>query len=163
MVTTASDNTQGAEPGAARGREKHRGWLVIGVLLLVATVVGVLSYWRFIVSDRHLRADIARMERRGASIGVEQCIDEVVRWAGRCKAMKSLCDAEAPRLADVCLAARDRSAYCAQLGDRHRETSFGFKECQARKVTRKTKKACATAYRAIANHCDHLNKTAAAK
>lgn len=146
--------TMSTEQPVTEERRRSNSWkIVVAVLFALSTVIGVLAYWRFIVSDRFLREDLEKMARVGRSLSVEQCVDATVAWAGTCRAMKSLCDATGPQLMRTCLAARDRSDYCNHLGDRAKETHFGFKECKARKVTRKTKKACAAAYRAIASHC----------
>lgn len=148
-MTTSTEH-----PGTEVERRRSGSWkIVVAVLFALSIVIGVVAYWRFIVSDRFLRDDLEQMAQRGRSLSVEQCVDATVEWAGSCRAMKSLCDATGPQLMRTCLAARDRSEYCDSLGDRARETRFGFKECKARKVTRKTKKACAAAYRAIASHC----------
>lgn len=140
----------------APGGRKNNGRLVIGLLLLLSAVVGVVAYWRFIVSDRYLRADLNRLSTRGKRLSVEGCVDATVTWASRCQAMKSLCDATGPEMMTRCLAANDRTAYCARLGRTGADTHFGFKECKARHVNRKTKSACADAYRAIATYCDGL-------
>jgi hypothetical protein len=137
-------------------KRRHNGVLVVGVLLVLATAIGVLAYWRFTVSEGYLRLDLDQVYADGSRLSVEQCVDETLRWGGHCKAMKSLCDASAPRIMHACLMARDRRATCEELGDSIRDTHFGFKECKARGVTRKNKKTCASAYRAIAGHCTHL-------
>jgi hypothetical protein len=134
-------------------RRKSRHVPVVVGLMVFATAVGVLAYWRFIVSDRYLRHDIAAMALAGRSLTVEQCVDRTVSWASSCRAMKSLCVATGPHLMRTCLAARERDAYCAKLGTRGEDTHFGFKECEARGVDRKNKKTCAAAYRAIVTHC----------
>ncbi len=127
---------------------------VIVVLMTVATAMGVLAFWRFSESDRFLSHVIVEMESVGKSASTEQCVDEVVKHAATCEAMKSLCDASAPRWMEACLQGQDRTAYCGTLGDKPKATSFGFTACRDRHVDRRTKKACAAAYRSIATHCD---------
>lgn len=138
------------------GARKNRAWLVVSVLFALSVVIGVVAYWRFIASDRYLRADLKRLAAQGKQLTVEGCVDATLAWGRSCKAMKSLCDATAPEMMGKCLAARDRSSYCRRLGTTGHDTHFGFKECKARGVDRKSKKTCATAYRAIATHCDRL-------
>lgn len=135
-------------------KRRHRGWLVVGILLALSVVVGVVAYSRFIRSDRHLRTDLERLAAEGKELSVEGCVDATIRWSTRCEAMKSLCDATTPQIMARCLGARDRSKYCRSLGESGRDTRFGYKECKARGVNRKTKKTCAIAYRAIRSHCD---------
>lgn len=148
-----------SEPSASTPRpyqrKHHNAKSVLLCIFGLALIIGCLGYWRFIVSDRFLRDDVLSMQKQGKTLSVEGCVDAVVLWASRCRAMKSLCDATAPRMMDVCLAAGNRSAYCRKLGQSGNDTHFGFEECRARKVKRKTKKACASAYRAIANHCEY--------
>lgn len=140
---------------SAKGeRRRHRGWLVVGILFALSVAVGILAYSRFITSDRRLRADLGRLAAEGRKLSVEGCVDATIRWSTRCAAMKSLCDATTPQMMARCLGARDRTEYCRSLGDAGRDTHFGFKECKARGVNRKTKKTCAIAYRAIRSHCD---------
>lgn len=141
-------------------KKRHNGFRVLAVVMLLAALIGVMAYWRFIVSDRHLRADLEAMAERGAQLTAEQCVDATLSWAAGCQAMKSLCDASAQLIAHRCLDGRDRSTYCAGLGEAIYDTKFGYKECQARGVTRTTKKTCAAAYRAIAAHCHKLRKGA---
>lgn len=131
---------------------------VIVVLMTVATAMGVLAFWRFSESDRFLSHVMGEMEGVGKSASAEQCVDEVVKRAATCEAMKSLCDASAPRWMGACLRGQDRAAYCSRLGDKPKATSFGFKACKDRHVDRRTKSACASAYRSIAAHCDSIAK-----
>lgn len=134
---------------------KNRAWLVVSILFGLSVAIGLVAYWRFIVSDKYLRADLHRLGEQGKKLDVEGCVDATLEWARHCKAMKSLCDATTPEMMGKCLAARDRSAYCKKLGDTGKDTHYGYKECKARGVTRKTKKTCSIAYRAIVTHCEN--------
>lgn len=139
-------------------RGSRNALLVIATLLAVSSSIGVFAFWRFSTSDRYLGDVLHQMEAQGASASVEECVDRVVEQAAACQAMKSLCDASAPRWMDACLKARDRADYCAELGDAPKSTHFGFKECKDRMVDRRTKKACGSAYRSIASHCESLGR-----
>lgn len=138
------------------GARKNRAWLVVAILFGLSVAIGVVAYWRFIVSDRYLRDDLRRLADQGKQLTVEGCVDATLAWGRSCKAMKSLCDATTPEMMGKCLAARNRESYCRRLGTTGHDTRFGFKECKARGVDRKSKKTCAIAYRAIADHCDRL-------
>lgn len=90
----------------------------------------------------------------------EACISLVVDWALACPGLGTWCDAEAPRQVHACMASRDRSAYCRELGDRGGSTDFGVAQCTAmregvegRAVLKSHKKFCAAGYRAIADYC----------
>lgn len=137
-------------------QKQHNGLIVVAVLFLVAVTIGVLAYWRFVVSDRYLQQDAATLHQRGGTLTLEGCVDAVMAWTGRCRAMKSLCDATTPRMIHACLKGADRRQACKALGDRSQDTRLGFKECQDRGVDRRSKKLCAMAYRAIATHCRSL-------
>jgi hypothetical protein len=139
---------------AQPSQPKSRWKLVVLGLFAFSTLVGVVSYWRFIVSDRYLRQDIVSMAKAGKSLTVEQCVTRTVSWASTCRAMKSLCVSTSPHLMKTCLVAQDRRGYCDKLGVRGQDTHFGYHECKARKVDRQHKKICAAAYRAIASYCE---------
>jgi hypothetical protein len=126
--------------------------------MTVSTVIGVIAFWRFAVSDEFLARVRVNMEEKGKVSTPEQCVDEVVRHAATCEAMKSMCEATAPQWMEACLHGRDRTSYCASLGDATMSTSFGFAACKERHVDRRTKKACASAYRSIAAHCQSLTR-----
>jgi len=130
---------------------------VVVALLTVATAMGVVAFWRFSESDKFLSHVMVEMENAGKTSSPEQCVDEVVKHASTCEAMKSLCDSSAPRWMEACLRGQDRVGYCSTLGDTPKATSFGFKACKDRQVDRRTKGACASAYRAIAAHCESVS------
>lgn len=135
---------------------KSRWKLVVLSLFTFSTLVGVVSYWRFIVSDRYLRQDIVTMAKAGKSLTVEQCVTKTLSWSASCRAMKSLCVSTSPHLMTTCLAAQDRRGYCGKLGARGQDTHFGYDECKARNVDHHNKKICAGAYRAIASYCEKM-------
>lgn len=144
-------------------RQRHKGSdqgrsakALVASLVAAATLIGVVAFWRFSTSERFLSGVMVEVRDKGKTATPEQCVDEVVRQAAKCEAMKSLCDASAPRWMNACLRGTDRSAYCASLGSAPRATSFGYEACKRREVDRRTKKACASAYRAIAAHCSSL-------
>jgi len=91
-------------PASHAGRWK----LVVASLLIISSAIGVVAYWRFIVSDRYLREDITKMATAGQGLSVEQCVDATLAWARRCRAMQSLCVATGPHLMTTCLIARGR-------------------------------------------------------
>ena len=128
------------------------------LLLSLSTLLGAVAYWRFTVSERFLTRSFVVLERRGRTLTVEKCVDEVLRWGTRCEAMKSLCDASVPRQLEACLAGSDRSAYCRSIGQRYMATEFGVPECRARGILHRgrEKTNCALSYRAIAAYCARL-------
>ena len=139
------------------GREQtRRGRIALGLvggLLVLSLGFGLLGWRNFHRASDHLEAVKARLARQGRGLDAQGCIGAVLAWRKRCAVTKSLCDAFAPRVMRSCLAARDRSAYCRTLTKLPGTTHFGYRDCQRRGVTRKTKKACAAAFRMLHIHC----------
>lgn len=127
--------------------------------MISAVIIGTLAYRNFVISKNHLEAAEKSLTVMGTDRSVEQCVDAVVEWAGKCEAMKSLCDANGPRMMFACLAGQDRMDYCKALGDEAEDRHFGFQNCMDRKVTRVTKKACGAAYGSIGSWCKNLMKS----
>jgi hypothetical protein len=138
----------------------HGAGKVLALLFGLATLLGVIAYWRFTRSDRYLQRTLKAIVQRGPSLSPEQCVDEVLVWSRRCQAMKSLCDASVPRMMEGCLWGADRRPFCGRLGDRVMATQFGFAECRARGRDRRDK-TCALAYRTLADHCVRLSRSVA--
>ncbi|MCZ7587010.1 MAG: hypothetical protein M5R36_28715 [Deltaproteobacteria bacterium] len=74
-------------------------------------------------------------------------------WRRTCSAMSTECDASVDRLVRACLGAKDRRAYCRDLGDRSSSTHFGYQECVPYEKDRPLKKACALGFRVIDRFC----------
>lgn len=144
-------DTSGA-PDARRG-PRHRGALIALGAVVALAGVGVFLVHRYEASEVAIAAALNEMKQRGQSLEPEGCVDETLAWNARCTAMKSLCDASVPRVMLACLGAKDRSEYCANLGDRSSDTGFGYAECKARGLQRSAKKMCALTYRAIDGFC----------
>jgi hypothetical protein len=128
---------------------------VVAALLAIASLLGVLAFYRYSQSERALVAELTAMAKRAASLDVDGCVSETLAWNKRCEAMKTLCDASVPRMMETCLRGADRSSRCRALGDRVMATQYGVAECKARGRTRRDK-PCALSYRAIASHCDRI-------
>lgn len=97
------------------------------------------------------------------ALSVDDCVEETVRWTMECPGIASWCLAEVPVVAERCLASRDRTAYCEEVGDEVMSTRFGFHACEdlragmddddEKYAKRANKKYCAATYRAVAEHC----------
>ncbi len=153
MKHSSVDPSEKSEPISSQSSKKHNGYFVIFGLLIFASFLGLYAYYQYNVSEKHLIKTLAEIREKGKSLTYEQCVQEILDWAPHCAAMKSLCDASAPRLMEGCLSARDRAQECASLGDSTRDTHFGFKECKARNLSRSLGKTCGNAYRAMDTHC----------
>ena len=151
---------------AAEGVERRSsGARVILTLFVIGGVLGVVAFWRFTRSDRFIQTSLAEVQGRAAQLTPEGCVGWAVDWAGRCQAMKALCEGSVPRMVEACLIRADRHAYCASLGDTYRATSFGVTQCRARRSSKNGlgKKACALSYGAIARYCERLRLARAAQ
>lgn len=151
-----------AERAAGASGEERRSsglWLVLALFVLSAGL-GVTAFWRYTRSDRFIQRSLAQVQERGPALSAEGCVDEVLAWSRRCEAMKGLCQGAIPRLVETCLAGADRRAYCASLGETHRSTRFGVKQCEARvrRGDREGKKVCGLGYRAISAYCERVGK-----
>ncbi len=151
-----------AEPaaGAAGAETRSSGLWVILALFAMASVLGAIAFWRYTRSDRFIQRSLAQVQKRGPALTAEGCVDEVLAWSRHCQAMKGLCQGAIPRLMETCQAGADRRAYCASLGDEHRSTRFGVKQCEAKvqRGDREGKKVCGLGYRSIAAHCERARK-----
>ncbi len=152
---------------------------MFGLLVIVTVIVGVLSYRRYANSERWVAEGIAEMDRVGAQLGPEGCIDESVKWYDECdqhEANAAVCLQGVSILMFHCLDARDRTETCDQYLDpdsavhqptesmreraRKAESAGGsgrwvYGRCEERGMSciNKRECACAEAYRAIDSFC----------
>ena len=140
---------------------------MVTVLLSLSVIIGVLAYWRYTVSERHLHQAFDALAAQGASIDTEACVPTVLAWHRRCEAMKSLCDHSIPLAMTHCLAQRDapaeraaeRKSYCKGFVNPSAMGRWTHKKCGEIKVSKKDGakrgeiKACGYAFRAIAEFC----------
>jgi len=153
--------------------------LVFGLLTVVTVVVGVLGYRRYANSERWVAEGIAEMNRTGAELEPEGCIDATVRWYNECdqqQANAAVCLQGVSLLMFHCLDAADRQQTCELYLDpdsavhlptedmreraRKAETAgesgrWVYGRCDERGMACVNKRecACAEAYRAIDSFC----------
>lgn len=128
----------------------------LGFIAVLLVFSGALSLWLLGEIRRtspEFVEDARRMRQLGASADPEGCVDAMLEWHARCDAPVDLCELTVPRIMGACLEGQDRTAWCEALPVTTQDTRFGKKECEARGVTKKNKKACATAYRSIDHTC----------
>ncbi|MCA9654920.1 MAG: hypothetical protein H6712_16810 [Myxococcales bacterium] len=131
--------------------------LVLGVMSVVVVVLGVLAYWRYVVSENHFAEVMARMDEQGKVLDTEGCIDAVLDWHAHCEANKPLCDNGVPHVLTHCLAGQDRSSTCESLDLSSAKAQWVFNSCLERGTPCQNQKkcVCADAYRAIDSYCRH--------
>ncbi|MCB9728671.1 MAG: hypothetical protein H6744_16530 [Deltaproteobacteria bacterium] len=135
-------------------RSSRGAGIVITVVFTLATVLGVVAYWRYSVSSRFIHESLAQFDARGASLDADACVGEVLAWNARCEAMKSMCDQAVPMTMEHCLAARERKEACAALPvEEAPRAQWTFERCAAQGVTRRNKNVCTDAYRALVQFC----------
>nr|WP_293172041.1 hypothetical protein [Nannocystis sp.] len=125
-------------------------------LSLVAVVMGVFAYYRYITSEKAIMSGMAELEGKGAKLDSEGCINEVLDWHKRCDALSMMCN-DAVKIAMYhCLEARDRSEDCGRLKpDVVSKGQWVFGVCKDRgtECRRRKQCACADAYRAMDSFC----------
>lgn len=134
-------------------------------MLTLATILGVVAYWRYTVSERHLHTVFDELRAKGASLDVEECVTEVLAWHNTgCEAMQSLCDHSVPMALEHCLSAQDRAGYCDALQIDESSGKWTYDMCKKRGVSpdhgarRRQMKACGNAYGAIESFCAYDQK-----
>ncbi|MEY3900966.1 MAG: hypothetical protein RL189_272 [Pseudomonadota bacterium] len=132
---------------------RHKGWYVLGLVALASILMAVLTSFTYRQTEVHLVETYARFTELGQSANAEQCIDNVIAWVPKCDGMKALCEGAVPRVMDNCLAGQNRASECAALTNRPADAHFGFKECEARGLSRSLNKVCGNSYKALDLHC----------
>lgn len=175
--------TEGPETQTAADNERQTDGpslkLVFGLLAIVTLIVGVLGYRRYANSERWVAEGIEKMDRIGAQLEPEGCIDEAVQWYDECdqhQANAAVCLQGVSILMFHCLDARDREQTCELYLDpesevhqptedmreraRRAETAgesgrWVYGRCDERGMSciNKRECACAEAYRAIDSFC----------
>jgi hypothetical protein len=175
--------TKGREAQSAADHDRQSDGpsltLVFGTLAIVTLIVGIFGYRRYANSERWVAEGVARMDRVGATLEPEGCVDEAVSWYGECDqqgANAAVCLQGVSILMFHCLDARERQATCELYLDPSspvRQPSESMRErartpekagesgrwvygrCEERGMTCTNKRecACAEAYRAIDSFC----------
>jgi hypothetical protein len=131
---------------------------LVGLILVTSVSLAGLALHNYHRSDAYLERVASQIRRAGARTTAEGCVERILDWRTTCPLSNVLCDNFAPRAMRVCLQARDRSGYCRSLPRRRGTTRFGYHDCQQRGMTRETRKACASAYRMLDQHCRRLRR-----
>jgi hypothetical protein len=118
--------------------------------------MSVLTSFTYRQTELHLVQTYSRFEQLGQTASAEECINGVIDWLPRCDGMKALCEGAVPRVMDKCLAGRSRVEECTALSGRPADAHFGFKECQARGLSKSLNKVCGNSYKALDLHCRSL-------
>lgn len=131
----------------------HKGWLVLGLLAIASILMAVLTSFTYRQTEVHLVETYARFKELGKTASAEACINAAIDWVPKCAGMKAMCEGAVPRVMDSCLAGQNRANECEALRDRPADAHFGFKECEARSLSRSLNKVCGNSYKALDLHC----------
>lgn len=155
-MTTVEPQIAPVQPPPAApegGRARHSGWLVVGAVLVFATVAGVFGYRNIVNQSKYLSNTIAAMKTRGAALDIEGCVDATIDWVRNCKSTVDVCRQFAPQVTRACMLAGERTAACNALGEQAATARYSFARCEPRKLSRGLKKACDDAYREVDTYC----------
>lgn len=86
------------------------------------------------------------------------CVNLVLDWfKGECEAPGRICLDAVPRAMAHCLAAADRTADCAAIGNDQKPSQWAFDRCSERGVDKKSRKpikeSCTMAWRSLDTFC----------
>jgi hypothetical protein len=129
---------------------------LVGLVLVASVALAALTLHNYHRSEAYLERVASQMRRAGARTTAEGCVERILAWRERCPLSGVLCDNFAPRAMRMCLEAGDRRGYCRSLPPRRGTSRFGYQDCQDKGVTSETRKACASAYRMLDQHCRRL-------
>ncbi|NUN13544.1 MAG: hypothetical protein HUU55_07900 [Myxococcales bacterium] len=147
--TDKSEANQGLTQAA-----KQTGTWVVAALLVASTILGTIGFFRYKHAEQVLMSEMTDLRQLGTTMDVEGCADRVLDRFMHCDVMRSLCDAEVPRMMDACLGAQLRDAYCQSVAVERRSTGFGYDKCAKKGLQRREMKACAAIFRTIDKYCD---------
>jgi hypothetical protein len=137
--------------------------LVLGGAMCVLCVVfggTIVKQHRAFSEYRSATLETGPLPWDSADVAPDECVRFAVDWGMACPGLGTWCENESPRVVERCMQSRDRTQYCAALGDAPSRTDFGYDECarlreplDGRHAQKAHKKFCAAAYRAVAQSC----------
>jgi len=158
----AADATLGRPSGVPSAVERPRSakaaWLVIGTAISIGLVLGVFVYVRAANGSVAIASEFRAMRQRGATMDAEACVETSLAWfSTTCDAVGKMCIDAVPRMVGECLAAKDRSAACARIGNDLKPSQWAYHRCQQLGIDKKSPKAvkesCTLAWRAYDSWC----------
>ena len=131
--------------------------LVLGIIALLAIVLGVLGYYRYAQSETHFVQAQAEIDAAAKHLDVEGCVSVIIDWHDGCEANRPLCDHGVPMMMTHCLKGRDRAQDCQALDLSSARAQWVFQRCTERGTPCKSRQRCpcADAYRALDSFCRH--------
>lgn len=160
MSDTSRPENQMTDREPEGGGMKSGLW-VVGIVMVFATGLAIFASYRFRSSEQYLTQAHDEFAERGEALTVSECVNSVLEWRHECEAMKSLCDSNVERMVTACIEARDRSGYCASVGDSISDSHFSAAACADHGIDRSERepwKFCGMAYRAVDFHCRSVHQ-----
>ncbi len=143
-------------------RENHNAWRVLGVIGILALVLGVLAFRNIkrsiITIDKTQKSMIAA----GKKLNLNGCVDRILEWKKMCGAIHVICRSSIPRMTAACLEAQERKADCRALKLKQYKTSAHFRHalCKAKGLHRRRhwKRECGAIYGTVWKYCNYWNQ-----
>lgn len=167
MSTRTADNAVGGELSAQPAATPHEtpparsakvAWYVIGACCVIGAGLGAWTYFRAADGAEHVGEKMREMRQKGVALDGVACVNEALDWHDHtCDAPGRMCIDAVPRVVGECLAARDRSELCQEIGNDEKPSQWAYNKCKARGIDRKSKKgvkeSCTQAWRALDSWC----------
>ncbi len=132
--------------------------IVLGAVASLSVLMGVLTYWRYAKSEEYVRVGILDMQKRGADLDAEQCVDATLAWAHDCDINGTnavVCEQAIKIVLFHCLKAKDRADECVPYDKPRASGSWVYEVCVEKGFECPSKRecGCAEAYRGLESFC----------
>ena len=126
--------------------------------VVVSIVIGVFVYRRLSQSVPYVRQGIVEMDKKGAEMSGEQCMDAALTWYEGCGANNTnavICLDGVKILTFHCLKGRERRSLCEDYDAMPDNGKWVYGRCldKGMKCVNKRECACAEVYRSIESFC----------
>lgn len=138
--------------------KKNTGLLVVFALFGIAFILSIVLVFVYTRSESTILKSFAEMQEIGKTQTIQGCVQKNMEWYSSCTVMAQLCDQSITKMMRICLVNGDKSAQCAQYGDKIYGSNFGGIECTPYYSNKPLKKACADTYQSIADYCKAVRK-----
>lgn len=132
-------------------------WKVLVPLFVFSGLLGVFVYWRYAASEAYVKEGIQQLERDGASLTADECVDRSLEWFQGCEAHgtnAAVCEQGLKLVTFHCMKAAPRDEACtAYRGSPHGKWVYDVCAERGQRCINKRECACATVYRTFESFC----------
>lgn len=143
-------------------REKHAAWKVLGIIAVLALVLGVLAFRNIKRSIITIDKTQKEMVAAGKKLNLEGCVQRVLKWKRMCGAIHVICRSSIPRMTAACLEAKQRKNACRsmKLGQYKTSAHFRHSMCKARGLHRRRhwKRECGAVFGTVWKYCKYWGR-----